>query len=45
MSTHQHSFASTTAVQATASTVSVGVRILSVVVGRGKRTYAMGSTR
>jgi hypothetical protein len=45
MSTRYHSLENTTAVQATASTISVGVRILSVVVGRWKRTCAMGSTR
>jgi hypothetical protein len=45
MSTHRHSFGAPKTVRATAPIASVDVRILSVVVGRGKRTYAMGNPR
>jgi hypothetical protein len=45
MSTHRHSFGASKTARATAPAASVGVWILSVVVGRWKRTYAMGNPR
>jgi hypothetical protein len=45
MSTHRHSFGASKTARATAPAASVDVRILSVVVGRWKRTCATGETR